>query len=91
MNLKNIITEINQDNKTILIRSKVDDKFRFDFTYDNNDTIISVETQGDTSTKMNNKDWLNLFIKFTTRSKVDFDDLREILAKIPELYVKDIV
>lgn len=90
MNLKNIIKEFESHEKTILIRSKEDETLRFDMTYVD-DKIFKVETQGNFKHHLHDKDWLDLFINFTTGSKMDFDKLRDILSRIPEIYVKDIV
>jgi hypothetical protein len=52
--------------------------------------IFKVESQGDFVEKMNNKDFLNLITNVTTKSKIDYDKLRLLLSKLPELYVKNI-
>lgn len=88
-NWKPFLNENKNDEKTILIRSKIDKSFRFDITY-KDDKIIKTEIQGDNQDKMNDESWLNLIINVNVGKELDYNKLRSILSELPELYVKDI-
>ncbi len=79
------------DNKTILIRSKADRSFRYDVSFNNDNKIVKVESQGDIADKISDKLWFNFITKLTTNTVLDYDQLRALLGEIPELYVDDII
>lgn len=85
-----ILTEDHNSEKTILIRSKIDKSIRFDVTYKNG-KIFRVGSSGTFPDLLENRPYFDLFIKIAPGKEMDFDLLRAILSKIPELYVEDIV
>jgi len=95
MKKKIIITEAqllkiveNYNGNIITIRSKSNEKFRYDITY-NDDKITRTEIQGDIGDKLQNEHWLNLIINLGVGKNLSYDVLRNVLNNIPELYIKD--
>ena len=87
-----ILKESLDDNREIVIRSKEDNLFEYNVSYDRNNTIVKVENRGDMRDKLiTNKSWLNLFLELSPGKILDFDLLRNLLSELPELYVSDIV
>lgn len=80
------------DNREIVIKSNEDKLFEFNIYYDRNNNIVKLENKGDIGDKLiTNKPWLDLFIELSPGKILNFDVLRDLLSKIPELYVSDII
>ena len=86
-----IESENKDDRKTILIRSKTDKTFKYDIIYGSDNIVKKTVNQGDTSSKMDDKNFVKLIIGFGVKNRIDFDNLRSILDKLPDLYVKNII
>ena len=80
----------NYGGNIITLRSKSDEMFRYDITY-NDDKITRTEIQGDIKDNLDNKYWLDLIINLGVGKILNYDVLRNVLNNIPDLYVKDFI
>ena len=78
-----------------LIRSKSDKNFAYDIYTDDTNKIYKVNIQGDIKKqiedKLDVKTYLDFLVKLGLKQKLDYTFLKNILAKLPDLYVADVI